>query len=339
MEKQQITEAFVNGIELNDLAKVVECLKQGVSKKIIKKMIEIADPESDQFKLLIMSKIVSMQQNFGTEKSKINKLQVCFRCQAAFNISFLDMQYEDLNSLVGDLVSFGGHIELPSSDTRSKQIKSPLDDLFGFCDNNVANMFSPETMNYCDKILNCFWPAAKDEFLQYVIILLLDHFMLIDNLFDALPHTGTTGKIESYLSLSEDIVMGAICEIFCIFFVILEEMYKSFGLRGVNLFPSTIGWIFDNPSNPLEKTITKFMEEHPEQKILTNNLMHIDTFNDMVKKTYNMTTILKKIKEDYHVDELLDLNKDNLFNIDNKSLLTLIVCDFAINCKFTDYLN
>lgn len=189
---------------------------------------------------------------------------------------------------------------------------------------------SLEYMNYCEYISKLLWPVELPNDLQYLVLIIADHLLIPENMLNILPFFDENMTVFQYLC--------SIYEILIIFFITLEEFYKTMGINKKINFSEEITWCFDNPKNPLEKTISCYLERNPD--IVTdicnygkNVTLPMEKFRELVKQTYNFDVIIEKIRY-FSTDKIMEiinfLDKDNKYKINLEFVCAIIVCDFIM---------
>jgi hypothetical protein len=205
---------------------------------------------------------------------------------------------------------------------------------------NSVDYDSDEYLTYCKEQSKLYWSIEQTENLQYVILLLSAQLLSSpNNIISAQP----------YLN-KEPITMfkffNAMHEIIFIYFLLLDEIYGQMKIENKINFPKEISWCFDNPNNPIEKTINNFLEEN--SKVETNMTygktmtMTFEKYVEFVKQTYNFDYMVRKIKEIYRTDEIMTtlkfLNKNEKFKIDQNLTFAIIVANYVMSNRICDNL-
>ena len=116
-----------------------------------------------------------------------------------------------------------------------------------------------------EQICKMFWPVETSPDHFYTIMITTHYFLVPENL----------ARVQSFINLETitgNQFMSGVYEMNIIFMFILEKMYELYGFNNKIQFPDDeVQWNFDNPKNPIEKTLRKYLQNHPEIKTEKKN--------------------------------------------------------------------
>ena len=207
-------------------------------------------------------------------------------------------------------------------------------------ESNRPNQTMESFEAYCDDVLKMLWPIDIPNELGFNVLHLAYYFLTFENLLQAQP----------YLDKENTTLYQMTCgihEMIHCYFLLLSEFYKSTNIEKEVMFPPIIGWCFDNPNNPIEKTINAYLIQHPEipkkKEIFGDSIdLSIDKFHELIKETYNFDKIISELKILYFIDQLEDtiamLDTESKYSVTKHQIISYIVMEFIINNSFADFL-
>ena len=205
---------------------------------------------------------------------------------------------------------------------------------------NEPNQSVEDFETYCDDVLKMLWPVNIPDELCFNVLHLAYYFLTFENLLQAQPYLN-----KNNITLYQ--MTCGIYEIIHSYFLLLSEFYKSMGIEKQVLFHPILGWCFDNPNNPVEKTINAYLVLHPEISKKTDMFgvsvdLPIDKYHELVKKTYNYDKIIDELKILYFIDQIEEtikmLDTESKYSVTKEQIISYIVMEFIINNSFTDFL-
>ena len=192
-----------------------------------------------------------------------------------------------------------------------------------------------------EQICKMFWPVETSPDHFYTIMITTHYFLVPENL----------ARVQSFINLETitgNQFMSGVYEMNIIFMFILEKMYELYGFNNKIQFPDDeVQWNFDNPKNPIEKTLRKYLQDHPEIKTEKKNDCEIlgnitfDKMREFMYSTYNMNDIITTIHNFYCMADVADIIEKLIEHDDEKvsreRFLLIMVCDFIMNCDLGEY--
>jgi len=199
---------------------------------------------------------------------------------------------------------------------------------------------SEEYLDYSEKILRMFSLTKQTEFIELVILTLAHYFLNLEHLFEMQPFL----KKETLTVFQ---LMSAQVEINNLYFLVMKKFCDSLETGSEIIFPENINWCFDNPDNPIEKTINKYLEKNPEIVLKEEPIgkcmkMTIDQYHDFICETYDINAMVRLIHNFYDVAKITDilntLSDNEKSYYDKIKIYGVIVCEFIMSQPMTSFL-
>lgn len=290
------------GIEQKDITTLSHVAKHDIPFELVVEMLKTFNYETDiEWKYLTTLKLMWISNSFNETHVTYLRKNIGYNCTR----NYLSIPN------IPDPIEFSEHF-----------FKSP--EFFAYYN-------SSKFMTYCNNILTIFWEQKMGTF-ENIVLSIINFYLDPPNLFKSQPFM----RNNNFQILQ---LVSAVTEIIGVFFLIVGDMFKQFGIKKKITYPKMITWVFENNGNPIEQTINKYLSDHPEIKLETGvqgKVLKIknDTYNNLVRETYHIKTMIGAIIKCYHMDEMLDLIKSldrtNRYPMTTEQLIPIVVYDFIV---------
>lgn len=205
-----------------------------------------------------------------------------------------------------------------------------IDDNIDASDNiDVSDNTCADLESYCNEFVRLF--VKKTDYLEAYILEIIAFLLDKSNL----------AKFQSFLD-TDTLTIGkhfnSIAENLHTYLILVGDLFDHFKIDNTINVPETIVWQFDNPNNPIEKTINLYLEANSDYETTVvdnykNMSMTFTMYADFVRQTYNITNVVYDIIESNYLGNLEELLNGQYTKCDTNltELIPMLVCITFIN--------
>lgn len=307
---------LIEGLETNNLSVLRLVLDHPNGSDIINKLFANAKETSSEFKNLLSLSIILMAKTFSNLEYIANmKLRLAYICGVVLECRFPD---DSDNNLI-----------------ETKVLEQAIDN-----ENSLDDITTQKLRIYCDKICRVFWPCDNmSDDLLYAILVITHHFANPEKLTELQPFL----PLET---MSGKQFLCGIYETNMIFMTVLKRMYELYSITNPIPFPDTVEWVFDNPSNPIEITLEKYLGENNsntdlcEKSGVKSLQLSADEIQKFINITYNIVDMIATIHNFYSMTDVEKITRElnpNNAELPLERFLLIIVCQFIMGCNLGEY--